>query len=496
MAYTINHYNGTLLVTVADGTVDATTDLKLVGKNYAGYGSIQNENFVYLMENFANSTSPANPLTGQVWYDSGNKKLKFWDGSKYRSTGGAEIAPTSTPPAGLTQGDLWFNSDTNQISVWNGTSFTLVGPQAVRGSGLTEMLSTSVLDTTSQAHTVIEAIDNGQVVFIISPDAQFTLDSTSNASLISAGFTDIHQGVTLAYTNNSAQLGQTQNNFRFWGTASNADRLGGISSSGFVQTGNANFGSVVKFADVGFTVGDGQQGGTAKLAVFNASGQTPTIQNIYSNTITFQTTVGGVTLTPMKLVGQDVLPGITGVSNLGNSNYQWANVWAQTFNGTATQASAILYNNTAISPAVSATSSTVAIRDTSGNLNAVTFNGASTSSYYADLAEKYLADAEYEVGTVVAVGGTKEVTASTTGDYAIGVVSAQPAYMMNSQLEGGTYIALKGRVPVKVIGVVHKGDQIVASDNGTGTVGIGPVFAIALEGSEDSGVKLVECVVL
>jgi len=492
MAYTINHYNNSLITTVADGTVDATLSIKLIGKNYAGYGQIQNENFVYLLENFASSTGPSNPTAGQIWFDSGNSKLKFWDGSKYRSTGGAEIAPTSSPPAGLTIGDLWYNSDTSQISVWNGTSYTLIGPQAVKGSGLTEMLSTSVLDTASTPHTVIEAIDNGQVVFIISPDAKFTLDSTSNAALIAGGFTDIQQGITLAYTNNSAQPGQTQNNFRFWGTASNADKLGGLPASGFVQVGNANFSTTVNFADVGYTVGNP----TAKLAVFNASNTTPTIQNIYNNTIVFSTTVGGVTVTPMKLVGQDVLPGVTSVSNLGNSSYQWANVWATTFNGTATQASTILYNNTAISPAVSPTPSTVAIRDTSGNLNAVTFNGASTSSYYADLAEKYLTDKEYEVGTVVSVGGTKEVTASTTGDYAIGVVSGQPAYMMNSDLVGGTYIALKGRVPVKITGVVHKGDRIVASDNGTGIVGIGSVFAIALEGNEDSGVKLVECVVL
>lgn len=87
MAYTINKYNGTLLVTVADGTVDASTDLKLVGKNYAGYGAIQNENFVYLLENFANSTSPSNPLTGQIWFDSSSSKLKFWDGGKFRTTG-------------------------------------------------------------------------------------------------------------------------------------------------------------------------------------------------------------------------------------------------------------------------------------------------------------------------------------------------------------------------------------------------------------------------
>jgi hypothetical protein len=498
MAYTINHYNNSLITTVADGTVDATLDIKLIGKNYAGYGLIQNENFVYLLENFASSTGPAHPVAGQVWFDSGNRKLKFWDGSRYRSTGGAEIAPTNSAPSGLTQGDLWFNPDTNQISVWNGTSYTLVGPQAVKGSGLTEMLSTSVLDTQSQPHTIIEAVDNGQVVFIVSPDSEFTLDSTSNASLVSSGFNKIHQGVTLAYTNNSAQPGQTQNGFRFWGTASNSDRLGGFNADQFVKVGNASFSTAVNFADVGYTVGNP----TAKLAVYNDFNTTPTIENIYNNTIVFKTTVGGVTVTPMKIVGQDVLPGVTTASNLGNSSYQWANVWATTFNGTATSASTLIYNNSSVSPTISATANTVAIRDTSGNLNAVTFNGASTSSYYADLAEKYLADKEYPVGTVVSVGGEKEITASTKGDKAIGVISENPAYMMNSELAGGIYVALKGRVPVFIDGTVVKGDKIIPESNGVGMVlnpltdDVAFVFAIALESNNQPGVKLVECVVL
>jgi len=78
MSYTIKHYNGTLLTTVADGTVDTSTDLTLIGKNYAGYGQSQNDNFVWLLENFANTTQPPNPLAGQVWFDSANLKLKFY----------------------------------------------------------------------------------------------------------------------------------------------------------------------------------------------------------------------------------------------------------------------------------------------------------------------------------------------------------------------------------------------------------------------------------
>jgi hypothetical protein len=131
------------------------------------------------------------------------------------------------------------------------------------------------------------------------------------------------------------------------------------------------------------------------------------------------------------------------------------------------------------------------------NVRATTFSGVSTSAQYADLAEKYLADADYEVGTVVCVGGDKEVTATKLGDRAIGVVSANPAYKMNSELEGGTYVALKGRVPVKIAGPVKKGDRLVAGNDGWAMTGHGTdVFGIALESNDDMGIKLVEAVIL
>ena len=147
---------------------------------------------------------------------------------------------------------------------------------------------------------------------------------------------------------------------------------------------------------------------------------------------------------------------------------------------------------------LSATAYSIAARDSSGNIAAVLFQGTATSARYADLAEKYLADADYETGTVVMVGGDKEVTASTWGQRAVGVVSANPAYMMNSELEGGTYIALKGRVPVKVIGAVRKGDRLVAGDRGCAQVAQDrlDVFAIAMESSDNDDVKLIESVVL
>lgn len=123
-----------------------------------------------------------------------------------------------------------------------------------------------------------------------------------------------------------------------------------------------------------------------------------------------------------------------------------------------------------------------------------------TSAQYADLAEKYLPDAEYPVGTVVMIGGDAEVTACEPGRRAIGAISANPAYEMNSGLEGGVFVALKGRVPVFVAGPVVKGHDLVADTCGTAVMNsdhVGGIpFAVALETNDDPGIKLVEALVL
>ena len=77
MAYQIDRFNRTPLVTVQDGTLDETTDIKFVGKNYAGYGEIQNENMLFLLENFSGSSQPPKPVSGQIWHDSTNGKIKL-----------------------------------------------------------------------------------------------------------------------------------------------------------------------------------------------------------------------------------------------------------------------------------------------------------------------------------------------------------------------------------------------------------------------------------
>ena len=133
-----------------------------------------------------------------------------------------------------------------------------------------------------------------------------------------------------------------------------------------------------------------------------------------------------------------------------------------------------------------------------------TFYGKSTQAQYADLAERYVADAEYDVGTVLVFGGKQEVTVTTQfADHRVaGVVSGQPAYLMNA-VAPGTAIALRGRVPVKVIGPVHKGDLLVTSDLEGHAVSVGgdtshgiKIFAKSLETNGELGEKIIEAVIL
>jgi hypothetical protein len=168
-------------------------------------------------------------------------------------------------------------------------------------------------------------------------------------------------------------------------------------------------------------------------------------------------------------------------------------------NGIAQRADQLLVGESYRSSALTQTANTIAARDSNGDIFARLFQGTATSAQYADLAEKYLADQEYAPGTVVVVGGEAEVTACTWGQRPIGIVSTNPAFMMNKDLEGGTYIALKGRVPCKVVGSVKKGDRLVASNQGCASAAIGhssDIFAISLETNLNTEEKIIEVVVL
>ena len=584
MAYQVDKFNGTFLVSVDDGTIDTTTDLRFVGKNYAGYGEVQNENFLHLLENFANTSAPPKRVTGQIWYDSGNKKLRFYDGTRFRTASGAEIGPTA--PSGLQAGDFWFDTSAEQLYAWNGTEFVLIGPETQPDLGASAVSAQVVKDTIGNNHTIVKFQSGGDVISIVSKDA-FTLNSTINPI---TGFTVIKKGVNLVNTNGTT--GVTTTDHYYWGTASNAARLGGYPASEYIRLGEVSFDSEISFKDTGLTVGDQND-----LRIRVENGDEPVIENRLGNTITLRIRVTDSDLRNVGIISPTgMVPGTDNFFTLGSTVSKWANVYSTTFTGaltgnvtgnstgvhkgniladdnsvaftavtktfagsfagtltgnvigsvtgtatnaltlnsligeqgavatsvvlrdgsanitanrfigTADQSNRLKIDDAAVdtdvnyrSAKTTKTANTIAARDGLGNLLANTFDGTATAAQYADLAEKYLADQEYDAGTVMIIGGEKEVTASTWGKRAIGVVSTNPAFMMNKDLEGGTYVALKGRVPVKVIGRIKKGDELIAANDGCATFAVphaNGVFAVALESSDDSGVKVIEALVL
>ena len=489
MAYIINKTDGTQIAVVEDGTIDQTTDLKLVGKNYAGYGEIQNENFVHLLENFSSANSPSRAIRGQIWFDSGTSKLKFYDGTKFRTTGGAEVS--ATQPSGLTEGDFWWDNANNQLYANTGAGFILIGPQS-QGNTLTSFVTDTVRDIANIQRTVIKGTVNDEVVVVLSA-VDFTIDSSDPDNAIT-GFDVIHQGMTLKNTTN-AQQGVTSTAHRWWGTATNSEKLGGRDASEYVVSipgQESNFSEIVRFSDDGFTVGASND-----LAVRIENDNQAVISNEVGTVIRFKVDNAQAQSTePVQIKAEGIIPGANNTFDIGTSNNKFREMFATIFNGTATSSQSLQVGGNNRSASTAATGDTVAVRDSSGNINANLFNGTATTARYADLAEKYTTDDQYPTGTIMKVSADDGAETSWCGidDMPIGVISAKPAVLMNAEAEGQA-IALKGRVPLRVIGPVAKGDKLYVGANGTAQkADEGELVGIALESNDRHEEKLVEVV--
>ena len=498
MAYTIDRYSGVTLVVVEDGTVDQTTDIKLVGKNYAGYGEIQNENFLHLLENFSGAAQPPKAISGQIWFDATASKLKFYDGSKFRTTGGAEVATTA--PAGLATGDLWWDSANEQLYAYNGSGYVLIGPQGV-GATVSQMVTTTVRDTTSVNRIIIKAVVNDEVIFIISSVA-FTIDSTDPSNAIT-GFDSIKKGTTLRNTTN-ATGGVTSSTDFYWGTASNALLLNGKSDTDFALAGSGAFTSLTTFADAGIAIGDSND-----MKIYIENDNEGVIQNQVGTLIKFKLddNLGNVK-EPLTMDATGMYPPTTDTFELGKTALKFANIYATAFTGLASQAETLKVGANFRSADTASSNNTVAVRDGSANIFANEFHGTATAAQYADLAEKYTTDKEYDIGTVVAVSGiagtelkecdvtNEDKALGFTPPAPVGVISENPAFLMNKDASGQN-VALKGRVPVRVTGPVVKGQSIYAGRTGTATTVIendALIVGVALESNASTSEKLVECI--
>jgi hypothetical protein len=490
MAYQINRFNQTFLTSVEDGTIDTSTDLKFVGRNYAGYGEIHNENFLYLLENFSSPTEPPNKIKGQIWFDSSTNKLKFYDGNAWRSAGGSEV--TESRPTGLTEGDFWWDSANNQLFAFDGAGFVLVGPQNV-GEGITGTQERTVLDTTNTAKQVVASVVNGKVVAIFSDEEFEILNQPNN---IIDGFDRVKRGITLINTN---QLGVTSTDHRFWGTASNSERLAGFSSEDFVKTGSASFETQVNFTDNGFVLGDSND---LRVYVASEQGSKTVFENQLDGELYFNTGSRNTFI----ISDEKLLPGLVDILadennltyrhiDIGDNDKRFKTVFADLFDGVSTVSQSV-QDSQQVARSLSKTeeSNTIALRDSAGDLRANLFVGTALTAKYADLAEKYTTETDLPTGTIVKICSheSHEICPANSSDEIVGIISKNPAYLMNSELNGQP-VALVGRVPTRVKGLVNKGEVLRCDFNGIASVSSkGSKVGIALENKSEKEESLIE----
>ena len=391
MAYTINLTDGAIFATIADGTINTSSSMTLVGKNYAGYGEFLDENFIHLLENASNSTAPGAPLTGQLWWNSGENYLNVWSGDAWKRIGGATSSASAPSGAISEAGDLWYDSTNAQLKVYTGSAWLLVGPAFTAGTGTTGAIVDTIVDNTAVSHVVIKFYVEDSVVAIMSKDAAFTPQTSIS------GFTTVRPGMTMATTVG----GQTP---LFQGTSTDSQLLDGIDSTGFLSatSNDTTTGTLGILNDTGLTVGVDQD---ARLGVSGA-GVVTLFNNTSGQNMTFSVNVAGTPFTALTIYGA---------------------------NGTVA--------------------------------------GNQVNANYADVAERFAADEVYDAGTVVELGGENEIT-KVTGDLSdkvFGVISTRAAYLMNSSAgsdETHPPVAMTGRVPVKVVGTINKGDRLVSAGNG------------------------------
>jgi hypothetical protein len=179
MAYTINKYSGEQLIVLEDGTIDTSTSLGLVGRNYVGYGETQNENFVYLLENFANDAAPSRPLAGQIWFNTTNNLAYVYNGTQWVVIGAALLSATA--PANPSIGSLWLRTPDTTLFIWTGSAWTFIGPEGVPGFGTTRARSAALQDVDGNDRPVIYLETNG-IVFAVCTSSAFVINPANTIS--------------------------------------------------------------------------------------------------------------------------------------------------------------------------------------------------------------------------------------------------------------------------------------------------------------------------
>ena len=439
MTYTVTTTAGAVIADVQDGTVNTTaTSIALIGKNYAGYGIFLNENYVQHLENFSNSTPPNAPLTGQLWYDNVNDVLKVYNSTNNIWKPISSSISQSTAPSNAISvtGDIWWDTTNAQLKVFSGSAWITIGPSYTSTAGTSGAVVETILDTSSGSHVVVKFYISNSAIAILSRDATFTPQTAI------PGFSTLIPGLNLI---SQATLTGAQ----FTGATTGASTLGGYTASQFLlkDTPQTTTGAL--------TLGGGATIGS-DLVLDASSASVAVVQETTNNkNLRFDVNSNGVQTAILTLAASSKLSTFSG---------------ALTATGNLTASSYSIFNNTLVpssSGAINIGSSALKF----ANVYANYLVGTSVTAQYADLAERFESDVSYPAGTVVALGGAKEITAAAEDltEDVFGVISTRAAFLMNGDAGSNTThpaVAVQGRVPVRVTGMVKKGDRLVSAGAG------------------------------
>ena len=615
MTYSVQNSDGSLTINVAASQVNSSFSVALVGRNVSGYGQYFVQNSIRHLENFASSSAPSPDikLTGQSWYDKGEKVMRVYDGSGWQRMS-ATVSATA-PSGGVAAGTQYFDTKDDKLKVYDGSAFvdsSYAGKVSNEYSGDSSIgspqkygtrLRTAYIPDNTGAYKAVLAlmyvsdgssgtgVTNGETIMAIFSDHdEFTVSSSLNVNFEGLGSANVYAelndttngigvqikpgmnlrkkyattavalaaNANVAATANAIYNGTSNiNGANVFTTSSNqlvpdtalTDQVDIGSSTnryndlyiGSVISGNnsSNVTQYIKKAGANAILDIGEAGAPINnmyvdnLTASNISGlniesfgnATNDIDFIYASNIVASNTIvsstGGIKGNVLSSANVVLIDHVAGTSNLSLNGNVIAGTGlsaAAQYDGTSdvtfsidstvvTETSTDTLSNKTFGSTVKASAdNTIDIGETGtkfATVHATTFSGVATSAQYADMAEIYSSDVDYEPGTVVKIGGEKEITQTLEhADIEVfGVISSNPAYLMNSEANGQP-VALAGRVPVKVVGKVAKGERLVASDVpgvawgvADEDVDIKAIIGRSLEDKEDGDEGMIEAVI-
>ena len=409
------------------GTASANTNINLMP---TGNGVVVIDTVTGLVVPVGNTAQrPATPDSGTVRLNNSNGLIEFYNGVGWvslSSAGGITITNQTINPNGI---DISYTLD--QTATAASVMVT------INGVAQTPDIDYSVSSTTITFGVIPIPTDIIQIRFLAgvtstnfltnaSGNAEVLVNSTGNITLQASSGQAINTTGNLLITGLVSATGNIAGNYVLgngayltgltpgYGNSNVAAYLptysGNISGSNISVTGNVTGGNIL--------FGSGIVSGTG-----NVNGNVVTATTLNATTVSASGNVTGGNLsvgTGAVSIGSIVNNNANGVGNIGSSSKYFNTVFA-----------------------------------------------TATTALYADLAEKFTSDSDYPSGTVVVFGGNKQVTVATTyaDPHAAGIVSTDPAYLMNAGLtETAVSLALAGQVPCFVMGPVHKGDLLTTSD--------------------------------